>query len=77
MSNDRIIAFDSPFNWNDVLKIFREIDPNREFPEPRSDQQRDLSVVENQQGADLLKKWWGQDGYTGLKESVKQNVKGL
>ncbi|UPL02618.1 hypothetical protein LCI18_013552 [Fusarium solani-melongenae] len=40
-------------------------------------QSEDLSEVDNAQGAELLNRWYGQDGYTPMKESVRQNVQQL
>lgn len=74
LANERIYAFDTSFTWNDVLKVLSEIRPNKKFVEPKADEGRDTTTVDNELGAQLLKKWWGQDGYTGLKKSVEQNI---
>lgn len=73
LKNVRILAFDVPFNWNVVLDQFRELFPDRKFPE-NQEQGSDLSEVDNTLGAKLLEKWYDQKGYTGLKESLRQNV---
>jgi hypothetical protein len=70
--NERIFAFAYPYNWNDVLEIFRELWPNKTFMSNDPALGRDLSKVDNALGVGLLKKWYGQDSYTDLKESVRQ-----
>ncbi|KAG6358980.1 hypothetical protein INS49_012500 [Diaporthe citri] len=76
VKNERIMAFNVPFNWNVVLDNFRELFPNKKFPD-NQEQQSDISEVDNKLGAELLRKWFGQPGWTGLKESLRQNVAGL
>jgi hypothetical protein len=76
LKNERILAFNVPFNWNVVLDNFRELFPSRTFPENRP-LGSDLSEVDNELGAKLLEKWYGQKGYTELRESLRQNVEGL
>ncbi len=76
LQNERILAFNVPFNWNVILENFRELFPTKTFP-GNQPQESDLSEVDNVLGAKLLEKWYGQKGYTELKESVRQNVDGL
>lgn len=76
VKNERIMAFNVPFNWNVVLDNFRELFPDKKFPN-NQEQQSDISEVDNKLGAELLRKWFGQSGWTGLKESLRQNVAGL
>ncbi|KAI1868186.1 hypothetical protein JX265_007009 [Neoarthrinium moseri] len=76
LESQRILAFDTPFNWNVVLAQFREMFPEKQFPDDQP-QGLDLSEVDNRLGAELLEKWYGQKSYTGLRESLKQNVEGL
>lgn len=77
INNERIFAFNVPFNWTDIAKIMKELHPNStsiaKVPEKEP---RDLSKVPNERGAKLLKEWYGQDGYTPLKQSVKENLEG-
>ncbi|KAH6652247.1 hypothetical protein BKA67DRAFT_573404 [Truncatella angustata] len=76
VKNERILAFDVPFNWNVVLDNFRDLFPSKRFADNQK-QDSDISEVDNKRGAELLKKWYGQQGYTGLKESLRQTVEGL
>ncbi|KAL8721136.1 MAG: hypothetical protein Q9225_002119 [Loekoesia sp. 1 TL-2023] len=73
VKNQRILAFAQPFNFNDVLACLRELYPSRSFSGDIESLGRDLSKLDNSQGAELLKRF-GRDGWTSLKESVKDNV---
>jgi len=75
VQNERLFAFAEPFNWNDVLEIMRRLYPDREFPED-IECGRDLSVVDNRKAKELLR-GMGREGWTGLEESVRENVVGL
>ncbi|RYP59404.1 hypothetical protein DL769_008549 [Monosporascus sp. CRB-8-3] len=77
VANERIIAMAYPYNRNDILDVFRELRPGRRFPENDPELGRDLSEVDNTLGVKLLKKWYGQESYTGLKESIRQNLEGV
>jgi hypothetical protein len=76
LSNERIFAFVDSYNWNDILVIIHGSRPGQNFPDDLRDLPRDLSTVDNDIGEDSGRKWWNQDGYTSLKESVKQNLVG-
>jgi len=74
--NERILAYAYPFNWNDVLACLRKIKPEKKFPNDFPNNDKDLSKVNNSRGAELLKAF-GREGWTGLEESVRENVEGL
>ena len=76
LQNERILAFAQPYNWNDILAALRKGFPGKEFPRDDPEQQRDLSELDNSQGAELLRAFGG-DGWTGLEESVKENCEGM
>jgi hypothetical protein len=75
-NGQRIFGFAAPFNWNDILAIFREAYPDKEFIEDFKDDSRDLSEVPNAEAERLLKEHYGK-GWTSLKESVLNTVKTL
>ncbi|KAJ3567044.1 hypothetical protein NPX13_g6910 [Xylaria arbuscula] len=75
--NERIFAFAYPYNWNDVLDIFRELWPGKEFMPNNPSLGRDLSKVDNALGIKLLKKWYGQESYMDLRESIKQQFESV
>ena len=80
---ERIYAFDSPFNWNGIVDVVRRVRPGaKTLPDRIQGELEDLSEPDNRLGGMLLKKWWGQEGedrrgWTGLLESVKQNLEGV
>lgn len=77
IKNERIFAFNVPFNWTDIINILKELYPNStSIPKAPENEGRDLSKVPNELGAKLLKEWYGQDGYKPLKQSVKENLEG-
>ncbi|KAL8703393.1 MAG: hypothetical protein Q9201_003422 [Fulgogasparrea decipioides] len=73
VENQRILAFAHPFNFNDILRIMRELYPSKEFPGDIRGLGRDLTKVDNRPGAELLKKF-GRPGWTSLEETIKDNV---
>ena len=83
LSNERIYAFDSPYNWNKIMDAIKELKPDiKTLPERIQDEGEDLSDPDNQLGGELLKKWWGQEGengrgWKGLLQSVKENLEGI
>ena len=37
VKKERILAFDTPFNWNDIVDIIRKIRPDAKLPEHLQD----------------------------------------
>ena len=72
-NGQRLFAFTAPFNWNDVLAVFRKLRPSKSFPEDREDLGRDLSEIPNEDAEALLKKHYGR-GFFSLEESVEANI---
>lgn len=72
-NNERLLGCAGPWNWNDILSIFRTTFPDREFVQDM-ELGRDVSVVENERSLELLKEVYGQQGWTGLEQSVRMNV---
>ena len=63
---------------SDLLRILRKLRPDHKFPENFVDDNvRDLSKVENQRGAELLKKDFGRPGWTSLSDSLENNIRHL
>lgn len=80
LKNERIFAFSAPFNANDTVDAIKRIaPPNADLSKLSKDPNElsDLSKVPNELGAKLLKKWYGQDGYKTLDQSVKENLQGI
>ncbi|KAK3114644.1 hypothetical protein LTR53_006856 [Teratosphaeriaceae sp. CCFEE 6253] len=74
-AGQRIFAAAEPFNWNDLLRIFRKLRPGKAFMAD-VEMGRNLSRVPNQEAEALLRKWFGK-GWTGLEESVGETIAGL
>lgn len=72
-NGERIFASAEPYNWNDILAIFRKIEPNKSFLEDRKGLGRARSEIPNGEAEELLKKHYGH-GWTSLEESIRQNV---
>ena len=76
VANERIFAFAAPFNFNDILVVFRNLYPNRDFLADIQDLGRDLSKVPNEKAEQLLKDM-GRPGWTSFEETIKLNVEDL
>lgn len=74
-NGQRLFAFAEPFNWNDILAIFRKQNPGKTFPDD-VDAGRDLSEIPNQDAEELLKKHYGK-GWIGLEECIEANTAGV
>jgi nucleoside-diphosphate-sugar epimerase len=74
---ERFIAAADKFNWNELIDTVRRIAPDakvaKHLPEPID---KDLGENDNNPGADLLAKWFGQSGYTGLEETIRRHLEG-
>lgn len=79
LKNERIFAFAKSVNVNDIIGAIKKVRPDVDHSKLNVDQGelRDLSTVPNELGASLLGKWYGQDGYKSLEQSVKENLEGV
>jgi hypothetical protein len=78
LENDRIFAFNVAFNWTDIVNAIKEVRPDASaVATPPEDEPRDLSEIPNEQGARLLREWYGQEtGYKPLVQTVRENIEG-
>ena len=61
---------------SDILRTLRKIRPHRNFPADFADNNiKDLSTVENERGAELLRTL-GQSRWKSLAESLEKNIAG-
>lgn len=74
VENQRIFAWSEPYNWNKVLKVFREIRPDHKFPDDIPDPGEDKSTVDNAEAEKLLVRM-GQKGWTPFKELMDESLK--
>ncbi|KAF2712068.1 NAD(P)-binding protein [Pleomassaria siparia CBS 279.74] len=73
VTSERLFAFAEPFNFNQLLAIYRKLYPEREFPKDVEGLGRDLSTVPNARAEEVL--GWikeGRRGWTDLEGSLKQ-----
>ncbi|KAK3058389.1 hypothetical protein LTS18_011402, partial [Coniosporium uncinatum] len=75
IEGERVFAFAEPYNWNDIMDAIKKAKPD--FKVQHIPQDKDLSKVDTKLAVELLKKWWGQDGFTSLEEGVRQNLEDL
>ena len=69
VEGERLFAFAHPYNWNDILHMFRKLYPEHKFVDDFADLGRDLSKVANGRAEELVKRF-GRDEWTGLEQSV-------
>jgi nucleoside-diphosphate-sugar epimerase len=75
-SERRLFACAAPYSWNDILCILRKLRPHASMRKDYDQFGRDESVLPNDAAEQLLKKWYGH-GWTGLEETVRQNIDGV
>lgn len=73
VKGERLFTFAHPYNWNDILAVFRELYPEHKFIDDYPDLGRDLSKVANERAEELVKRF-GRPGWTSLRDSVKDAV---
>ena len=69
VESERLFDFAHPFNWNDILAIFRKLYPKQKFMDDIPNLGRDLSKVANERAEELVKRF-RRPGWTSLEESV-------
>lgn len=74
VSNRRIHAWSTPFNWNDVLAIIRDLYPEKTIIEDLPNMGKFMGTVDDSLGLELMKRWGSQDGWTSLEEGIRQTV---
>jgi nucleoside-diphosphate-sugar epimerase len=79
VKGERLFAFAKEFNWGDMVDAVRKVRPEAKgLLEKKEGEGRDLSLVpENVRAERLLGKWWGQEGWKDLEESVRENLAGV
>lgn len=79
VKSQRIFAFAAPVNINDLVEAIRKVRPDADHSKLQlyPDEPSDLSKVPNEPAADLLRKWYGQDGFKSLEQSIRENLEGV
>lgn len=74
---ERIQAWATALNWNDVLAIMRRLYPSQKFIDDLPDSPPITATTDDSVALRLLKKWAQQDGWKGLEETVRENISSL
>ncbi|KAK7190943.1 hypothetical protein DPSP01_009152 [Paraphaeosphaeria sporulosa] len=69
---ERLFGFAHKFNYNSFLKVFRELAPERKWPEDRDGLEWPSTIVNNERSIELLRRF-GADGWTSFHESVRRS----
>lgn len=72
MKNERLFGFAYKFNYNSLLGVFRELAPERQWPENRQELQLPSTMVENARSIELLRRF-GAGGWVPFFESVRRS----
>ncbi|KAK1572679.1 NAD dependent epimerase/dehydratase [Colletotrichum navitas] len=76
VQDERIFAFAEPFNWNRVLAILRQQNPDRSFGDDFEGTEY-LHTIEPRGRAENLLKKMGRPGWISLEDSVLNNTESL
>lgn len=77
ITNERFLASAAPFNWNELIDVVQKIAPVAKVAEKLENPSVDIGVIDNAPGAEALRKWFGQEGWTGFEETLRENLEGL
>ncbi|OAP63208.1 hypothetical protein AYL99_02435 [Fonsecaea erecta] len=75
VQGERLFAFAYPFNWNDILAIYRKLYPEHKFMEDLPDLGRDLSKIANERAEKIVKRF-GRPGWTNLEDTIRDTTRG-
>jgi hypothetical protein len=76
VQSERIFACAAPFTWTQIYQIFKELRPdNDKIPNPPENEGPTLLKVKPSSRAEqLLKTFYGQAGWTSLKDSLAAGI---
>jgi hypothetical protein len=77
VKSERVFAYAEPWNWNQMLAIFRKNFPDKKFHDDFPGIGKDITTIAQRDRAVGLLKEFGRDGFTGLEESLLRNVEGV
>lgn len=75
VKNERLFSWAAPYNWNDILAVFRKWNPEMKFMDDIPGLGRDLSRVANERAEEMIRRL-GREGWTSLEQSVRDAVEG-
>jgi len=73
IKNERIFAFGHPYDWNQILDIFKKMYPERKFLNSVPDAGKDVGKVPNERAAEILRQM-GRPGFESMEESIRKAV---
>ncbi|KAK0653700.1 Aldehyde reductase 2 [Lasiodiplodia hormozganensis] len=76
VSGERLFAYASPYNWNDVLAAFRMAFPEKKFRDDIPGLWDDSTICEPAKRAEFLLTEMGRPGFTPLTQSLKETFEG-
>ena len=76
VQRQRIFGFAARYNWDDILRILRKLEPGKTFPEDFSGGEDPNEIVARPKAEQLLRDL-GREGWTTLEESVANMVQQL
>jgi nucleoside-diphosphate-sugar epimerase len=75
-SGQRLWTFGEPYNWNQILSIYRRLYPNRKFIDDLEGVGVDKAIAPSKTAKDTLKVF-GQNGWTSLEDSIKASLESV
>lgn len=75
VEKERLVVFENPFNYNDLLRVMKKINPEEKYPEPIKDLGEDISTVDNKRALELLQRL-GKERFRTFEESITANCLG-
>ena len=76
LQGERLLGFSEPFNCNKVLHALRKIYLDRDFPNDIANGDIDRMKVDTGRAVEQLKAF-GQSGFIGFEDSIRENTKHL
>ncbi|KNG79871.1 cinnamoyl-CoA reductase, partial [Aspergillus nomiae NRRL 13137] len=72
VKSERLFAFATPYTWTDIVDILRKAFPlNSSIPQaPENEGRNFIQVGPSVRAENLIKEFWGRDGWTSLREST-------
>ena len=77
VQSERISAYAAPYNIKELADTIQRLRPDWKAPKFDSNDDKDLSIIEEKGRAEeLLAKVGKQGGFTGLEDMIKANIEG-